>query len=277
MIKGIDWGGYDYKLPLSDLQKLGDVQFVISQSGGAGTPAIIQGAKGLGMITGLYYWNSALVSVQAQIDQFSAQIDLLKPDMIILDHEHWWKSWEEYWQAIAGTIPWSQVQKLPPEKISENGRMVAEGIKLRWAGKYYMTYSSNWFIGINGYSPSSPYWIKKYPYFPATYPDYGVPPYTLSWEDIRANKIFSKTYGLTPLTDYKPDLTVPITSWEVWQYSSRIKIPGEAYSYDWDVFNGTLDELKIKCGLIPAPPGELTDKEKLDRLWSAHPELWPIK
>lgn len=42
---------------------------------------------------------------------------------------------------------------------------------------------------------------------------------------------------------------VGIFSWDFWQYLSRIKIFGEYYVYDWDVFDGSLIDLKVKCGL----------------------------
>ena len=264
MIYGVDWGGYDYDaMQVENLASRAGCSFFISQAGGAGTPKLIKRAKNAGMITGTYYWNSALISAQAQIDAYSFLIDQDKPDIIILDFEHYWAKWDDYWAAIAGTIPWANVTRMSAQKISDNGQSVCEGIIKRWSGKYYLNYSADWFV--SGYASPSTTWLKKYPFFVAAYPDYGVSPYSLTWDQIKSGKFMHLKSGLQNIADYRPTLPADITQWDLWQYSSRIKIPGEYYAYDWDLFNGSLDQLKAKCGLI-SPPTEPTVEERLTSL-----------
>ncbi|MBE3038629.1 MAG: hypothetical protein IMZ62_07445 [Chloroflexi bacterium] len=47
----------------------------------------------------------------------------------------------------------------------------------------------------------------------------------------------------------------------------------ESGNLDLDYYPESLDELKAFVGKIPAPQPELSDIEKLRRLWAAHPEL----
>jgi hypothetical protein len=242
-ILGIDWGGYDYDLRLAELRQAG-VEYVISQAGGAGTPRILAEARELGYATGTYWWNQALISPQAQIDQFAQYIEADNPDFLIMDYEHWWKYWSQYWDAIGGVIPWSSVERLPAAQISENGRLVAEGIAARYPDKLFLVYTAAWFT--NQYAPQSATWLKNYPLHVASYPDYGVDPYNLAWEEIRAGVIKVKYQGQVieqNIHDYQPTLPIGLTDWKMWQYSSRIKIPGAYYAYDWDLFDGTIEEL----------------------------------
>jgi len=59
--------------------------------------------------------------------------------------------------------------------------------------------------------------------------------------------------------------------WTFWQWTNKgAPIGVESSTLDYDVFNGTLDELKAFLG-IGKPP--LTLEQKVDRLWEAHPEL----
>lgn len=60
--------------------------------------------------------------------------------------------------------------------------------------------------------------------------------------------------------------------YKFWQFTS--KLDGTSYGVgsldlDGDLFNGTAQELADYCNT-----GEITDAEKLRRLWEAHPELW---
>ena len=72
-----------------------------------------------------------------------------------------------------------------------------------------------------------------------------------------------------------PDNYAPNTygwPWKFWQFTP--KLPGSFYGVgsgdlDGDLFNGTAEDLKAYTGFTP----KLTDAEKLERLWQAHPEL----
>jgi lysozyme len=60
--------------------------------------------------------------------------------------------------------------------------------------------------------------------------------------------------------------------WTFWQKDNTAKVPGVSGNCDLDVFNGEANELTAYVAAQGAP--RLTDKQKLDRLWEAHPELW---
>lgn len=73
-----------------------------------------------------------------------------------------------------------------------------------------------------------------------------------------------------------PTVPKPWSSWKFWQYSW--KGDGKAYgcesaNVDLNYFSGSSAMLRAYAGV--SQPEEFTDKEKLDRLWKAHPDLWP--
>ena len=124
----VDWGGYDYPVRIDDLAKCG-VKALLVQAGGAGTTKLISRAKSAGLYTGLYWWNSALVPVKSQIDTFSKSVDALKPDFIVSDFEHWWASWTEYNDYLAGKRKAADVRKLSPAKMDSYGVSFAAGLR----------------------------------------------------------------------------------------------------------------------------------------------------
>ena len=88
----------------------------------------------------------------------------------------------------------------------------------------------------------------------------------------------SKTFGLFNPDD-SPEFAKPKTlgkgwvSWRMWQWTSKGKPIGvQSSSLDYNVYNGTEEELRTLLGASPV----LTDKEKLDILWLHHPELHSI-
>jgi GH25 family lysozyme M1 (1,4-beta-N-acetylmuramidase) len=103
------------------------------------------------------------------------------------------------------------------------------------------------------------------------------------WEPIRA-KMYPFWVAQYPLTIPNPQLTNPKmpgsrSDWKIWQFSA-----GEHNTFgrqfgvgrngvDINVYNGTLEEMKIFLGVNTIPIPILTDKEKLDKLWELHPEL----
>lgn len=64
-------------------------------------------------------------------------------------------------------------------------------------------------------------------------------------------------------------------TWTIWQFTDRYPIAGTTPDGNW--FNGNEDALRawiVKTG-GKLPNTGLTDKQKLDILWNAHPELHP--
>ncbi len=266
---GVDWGGYDYDaLQVENMHRLGETDLFIIQWGGAGTDKLFKRARDDGQLTGLYHWQNALQTVQGQADAFSKEIERLNPDVVVVDYEHWWKVWDQYWDAIAGKIPWSKVEMMPPEKISESGRLTTELLAQRWApGKYFLVYTGAWFT--TQYAPSSSLWLKNYPLFIASYPDYGIKPYPCTWDQIVSGYIKVQnrdkvTRHEDNVSNFSPGLPSGLTEWDAWQFSSRRIIPGEKYPMDWIVFNMTPEQLKAKCHKGPVVPPEPTWQQAID-------------
>ena len=70
----------------------------------------------------------------------------------------------------------------------------------------------------------------------------------------------------------------PWPKWDFWQYSSTgdgLAFGMESLGLDMNWFNGSEAELRVFAGVDAAPsPVEVTDAEKLRRLWEGHRELW---
>jgi len=245
---GLDWGGYNQKINLQGFWDAG-ARFVIFEQGPAddnGTPRLVQEARAIGYLVGLYSWNAATLGVQWQVDEFSRQIDTYKPDFWAMDYEQWWASWN-------GGNPTGLIS---PQQISDNGQAVIEGMVRRWAGKYLLVYAPQWFV--DGYSPQSVKWLVQHPNWAASGPDYGLLAYGLTWAQISAltvrkcTNMTLKTYQTTTVANLAPALPAGLSAWDMWQYSSRIRTPNDATHYDYDVFAGSIDDLRAKCGLASA-------------------------
>ena len=128
----VDWGGYKYKVKLKELKEQAGCEIFISQAGGEGTPDLIKEAKDLGYITGTYGWQSALQTVQSQVDWFSALIEQDKPDFFMVDFEHFWASWAEHNEWVMGQRKIADVRRIPGQKISDSGQMTCEMMHKRW-------------------------------------------------------------------------------------------------------------------------------------------------
>jgi GH25 family lysozyme M1 (1,4-beta-N-acetylmuramidase) len=99
-------------------------------------------------------------------------------------------------------------------------------------------------------------------------------------------------YGLrinstSPLTKYplwiaeyraptgNPNFT-PWPGWAFWQWGTPaigLAYGMESRELDADLYNGSYEDLLLFCGINVPPVVELSDKEKLERLWKSHPEI----
>jgi lysozyme len=74
----------------------------------------------------------------------------------------------------------------------------------------------------------------------------------------------------------KPMIPPPWTSYKFWQYTDKgdgLKFGVESLNVDMDSFNGDDSQFKAYAGSGPALPADITDADKLVKLWQAHPEL----
>jgi hypothetical protein len=269
----LDWGGYPYAVKLKECRENAGAEIFISQGGGEGTPGLLKTAKELGYVTGEYFWQTALRSVQEQVDDFSRTIDVDQPEFIMVDYEHFWADWVEHNEWVMGKRTIANVRKMPGQKISDSGELTWELLEKRWQPKLQVLYTSAPFV--IEYSPQTSKWIGGTPLSVASFPDYGFTRYEVTWEYLKAHNIRQFPKGNTFSVDIgQPSLPPGANDWLLWQYSSRQIVPGEYWPYDYQITSVPIEEFKRMCGLGPViPPIELTDGEKLARLWAAHPNL----
>jgi hypothetical protein len=137
---------------------------------------------------------------------------------------------------------------------------------LKNTGLNVMNYSGAWF-----YTMLSPWprdfdqWWARYPY--QLQP---TPPQAISWDQLKVNLAALPAWN--PLGSYVMDPGKIV----LWQCSSTYILPGGPKGWPIDINLMPRAEFERIFGLPVTPPvvPPLTDKEKLNRLWQAHPELW---
>ena len=148
---------------------------------------------------------------------------------------------------------------LPAAEVVEQCRIWAERVKTA-TGRAPEVYTGSWFWDGAGWvgaaTPAG--WERNYGLIEAEYtvqmPRGGVLP------------------SQAPIGE-PGDLSDGFQGWKFWQWTSSGKPYGmsaDVSSVDYDVFNGTEEELRAYLSLGPKP---ITADEKLNRLWQAHPEL----
>jgi len=186
-------------------------------------------------LVALYYWCDPTLSAQYLVDWFANDIREYDPDFIAVDVEQWWASWEEYFDAIAGKIGWGDVKQLSPQAISNHAKAVADGLRKLFPNKLVVIYSATWFTA--GHAAPMHDWIGDYPLWWAHYFDGQLGTRQVTWEQLAA----------TPPWPFEVWMPSPEMKWDIWQYSSTMITPAQYARYDWNVFNGTLDEMKRWC------------------------------
>jgi GH25 family lysozyme M1 (1,4-beta-N-acetylmuramidase) len=254
MIIGIDWGSYlDYRgevmLPWSELVREVGVSFAvfkgaqeqISDYGNYSTVKNIQAARAAGVpIVGCYYWHDPTASPSFLVELYSQAITREQPDFIAVDIEQWDDG---------------NGNKLPPAQISETARLLCEGLRDRHPDKRVIVYSRQNFP--TSFSPAMNAWLPAFNGgWVASWPDYGLDVYHApSWVYVRAgmtrhnvDKYFTRKdlWEVINIADWQPSNMEAWSTWRIWQYSSRMMLPvGSTYGgqLDWNIFNGTLDEM----------------------------------
>lgn len=218
----------------------------------------VHGITAAGMTLGGYYWGDPVNyrRVQQQADAVRRAIDdILTANLhlgrVISDREQWWADWTKYNKALRGEIPWTQVPVLPEAQVVD---FYGE-LERRVGFERQSSYSAKWYA--DRY-PSLPYFGWAASYF-----DYGMQPYSVTWDGFAGILAGRLTAPLLPVKHGG--------RFELWQFSSRIFLPGVP-RIDLNVFNGGEDEYRTWFGL-PQPSQPPTDEEKLNILWDAHPEL----
>ena len=216
--------------------------------------AHFNGARAAGLVTGVYHWLDPTLPAGRQIDHFLSACSGLDFDFAALDVEQYWRSWEE----------WSEhriVRCIEPERISGCAREAGE--LLRAATKTpVVIYTRASFVHtyaepMQDWLPGWPLWLAHYPYLRGRV--------KLTWESLKREHL-PKIAG--------PNMVDGTGEWHFWQFSGdRFLLPGASTPLDLNFYNGSEEELRAWCAGKAPPAGEISDSEKLRRLWEAHPEL----
>lgn len=212
------------------------------------------GARSADMVTGVYHWLDPTLSAARQIDHFMQACGGLDFDFAALDVEQYWKSWQEW-------VEHRIVHCIPPERISACAREAARTLRAA-TGKPVVIYTRASFV--HTYAEPMQDWLPDWPLWLAHYP-YPRGRMALSWENLRRDHM--------PAIE-GPSKPAGSREWQFWQFSGdRFVLPGAETALDLNFFNGSEEQLRNWCKAEPAVPVEITDSEKLQLLWDAHPEL----
>lgn len=174
--------------------------------------------------TGAYHWPDPGASMQPQIDCVLKAVEKYKLDFWDADVEQWWASQGEYFAAINKQIPWSAVRKLDKRVINTQYAKFCAGIA---PSTELLLYSANWFI--QGYCPSLSTTAAQYGGHVAEYFDYGLKTYRVTWDQF---------YQILNKLTHPKQMLPGQKTWRLWQFSSRIILPGCNYPVDLNLING---------------------------------------
>jgi hypothetical protein len=269
----LDWGSYLFwdKSIMFDWKTLHDkagVECAIfkgnetNYAGSYSTVLNIEAARAILPVVGCYYWHDPSAAPSYLLDIYKKAIDREKPDFIMLDTE----------QAYDG-----YGNKIDPNRISDTGQALFEGLKAAYSQKKIGDYTRKDFV--LSFSPPMLKWLPNTDgNWWAGGPDYGTNRYRLTYAQISANLSHrwiapwtADSFDTVDLSTWEPSLPAGITTWKFWQYSSRILLPaGEPVEYDhqedWSFFNGSLSDLQAWAGLAVTPPvpSPLTWEQSID-------------
>lgn len=190
------------------------------------------GAGEAGTAVMSYSYIDPTVSVMRQIEKI---VNLMIKYGIIQgwgDIEQYISDWLLYYQALAGKFPLASVPKFSPSRLNGIYKPTMFGIRERFPN--FGGYSGRWFV--DGYCPGMALWINLFKHWLAYYVDRGQKAYRVTLEGLRAM--------IEALPDTPPArwITTGVTRPLLWQFTSRVILPGDSTPSDINVFLGTADE-----------------------------------
>jgi len=216
--------------------------------------AHFSGARQAGLVTGVFHWVDPTLPPTAQVDHFLKTCQGLDFDFAALDVEQHWQSWQEWARNQI-------VQRVPPERISRAAHEAAVAVRAA-TDKPVVIYTRPSFV--QEYAQPMLAWLPEWPLWLAYYP-YPAGKVWTNWENL-VNKHLPRIPG--------PKLPPGCSNWRFWQFSGdKFVLPGAVSPLDLNYFNGDEAELRAWVGQKGSARVEISDSEKLTRLWQAHPEL----
>lgn len=197
---------------------LGGVSVIVKATMGFGRDILLDRHAKLtneaGIALGLYHWLDPTSTLQRQVDLFRAAIDQYKPSYVWVDIEQWWADWGLWYDAIYQQIPMSQVPVVSDAKQFSMAAAFLTAIQTSFIPNLVGIYTGKWFI--DRYCPSLRGIVSRYPLWLAEYLSwlYGeVSPASL----LRVPEVLKNASPVQPITS---------SGWDLWQVSSRVKLPG---------------------------------------------------
>jgi GH25 family lysozyme M1 (1,4-beta-N-acetylmuramidase) len=210
-----------------------------------------KGAQDAGMVVGLYHYQDPNVDQLAQAKYFVDHVRPYNPDMISMDFERYW---------VDNLHPDTTV--IAPKELSTRGMTCRDKIKSLYPEKLCFDYSGAWFVsGYTRYTEiinciavkkSALDWMKDDPLWWVDWGGYRKFMGLLTYHTIE------EALQKMP-TDFHLDPTYPSTfnaTWKFWQFSAdKYIVPEDRSSFEFNVFNGTLEDLKklINLPVNPSP------------------------
>ncbi|MBN1668695.1 MAG: SH3 domain-containing protein [Anaerolineales bacterium] len=198
-----------------------------------------------GMIVGAYHWCDPIYDSIRQAENFLRVIENHPVQLVAIDVEQHWRSWDEWYRVQRGEIP-SLTQIFTPSQVSEAAHRTAEFVKQR-LDMPVLIYTRKFFI--KDHARPMVDWIHAYPLWLAEYHIYPDQQISVSWETF-------KQHFLPPEND-GPALPDNCDTWHIWQFTAdRISLPGVSGDSELDVnfFNGSLADLQQFIGAAITQP-----------------------
>lgn len=147
--------------------------------------------KNAGVPIAVYHWVDPTRDANQQATQ---TLELIKNSglpvlAIFADFEQYWARWDEWYQAIAGTISWSRVSRMGGDKLSSHAKLVFDAFKA--SGKKTVGYTRASFV--KEYAPQAATWMPEYKWWMAHYVTVGAQ--TLTWAELKTNILPKVTFA----------------------------------------------------------------------------------
>lgn len=169
-----------------------------------------------------YYWHYPNVSISYQLDNIKRDFNLHRPSQVWLDVEQWWSNWNEYWEYLAGKRKKENVAVINHKLISDSAYKILSSLKTSLDVPVGI-YTARWVQ--EEFAPEIAEWISEFDLWVASYIDLGKQKYKVTMEEYMS------------MPKGSPLMPFGATKWKVWQFSSRLILPGYYSALDCNIWN----------------------------------------